>query len=244
MSIDTLTYYPYFGHGGRFGNYFFRNMLGSILAHKYDLKAIYKYHDIFDKLNIKLYSGNKVYLNSNIIIDDNNYIEFINNDIHLNNKLLLFGYYQKPEFCKILKKYFDENHREYFNENNSYYNRTNNDLFVHIRLDDAVQYNPGFNYYDKVLSNIKYDNGYISSDTPDHKMVIDLINKYNLKLYNNSIDDTLLFSSTCKNIVLSNGTFSWLIGFLSNNSNIYYPIMKKEWHGNIFVFDEWNGIKI
>jgi hypothetical protein len=243
-TIDTKTYYPYFGHGGRFGNYFFRNLLGSILAKKYDLKAIYKYQEIFDKLNIKLYSGNNYYNNSPIIIDDNNYLDFINGTININNKLLLFGFYQKPDFCKFLKNYFHENHRDYFNNNNKYYNRSNNNLFIHIRLDDAEKYNPGFNYYDKVISSINYDIGYISTDTPNHKIVIDLINKYNLELYDSPIEETLLFSSTCKNIVLSNGTFSWLIGFLSNKSNIYYPSIKKEWHGNIFIFDEWKCITI
>jgi hypothetical protein len=54
-----------------------------------------------------------------------------------------------------------------------------------------------------------------------------------------------MFGSTCKNIILSGGTFSWLIGFLSpNNSNVFYPDIKKRWYGDIFNFKNWKKIII
>jgi hypothetical protein len=51
-----------------------------------------------------------------------------------------------------------------------------------------------------------------------------------------------MFASSCKNVVLSNGTFSWLIGLLGFYSNVYYPKIKTVWHGDIFVFPDWNEI--
>jgi hypothetical protein len=79
-TIDTLKYEPLFGNGGRFCNYFFRNMIGSILAKKYNLKAIYKYQDLFDKLNIKLYSGDLIYNNNPTIINNNNIFDYLHNN--------------------------------------------------------------------------------------------------------------------------------------------------------------------
>jgi hypothetical protein len=67
--------------------------------------------------------------------------------------------------------------------------------------------------------------------------------KYNLKIIDYDEVNTVMFGSTCKYIVLSNGTFSWLIGFLAYYSNIYYPKIIHKWHGDIFIFDSWNEIE-
>jgi hypothetical protein len=49
-----------------------------------------------------------------------------------------------------------------------------------------------------------------------------------------------MFASTCNHIVLSGGTFSWLIGFLAFFSkSIYYPRIKNKWYGDIFIFPHW-----
>ena len=45
-------------------------------------------------------------------------------------------------------------------------------------------------------------------------------------LHYNEID-TIQFGSTCKNIILSHGSFSAMIGNLSFYSNIYYPKIDK-----------------
>jgi hypothetical protein len=73
-------------------------------------------------------------------------------------------------------------------------------------------------------------------------MCIALINKYKLKIIKDTEVKTIMFGSTCKNIILSNGTFSWLVGLLGFYSNIYYPQIKNKWHGDIFVFPEWKLI--
>jgi hypothetical protein len=51
-----------------------------------------------------------------------------------------------------------------------------------------------------------------------------------------------MFGSTTKNIILSGGTFSWLIGFLGFYSKILYPNFRCQWFGSIFVFDDWSRI--
>jgi hypothetical protein len=62
-------------------------------------------------------------------------------------------------------------------------------------------------------------------------------------IYENPIE----YKFTYNNIILSGGTFSWLIGFLTEpNSNIYYPEIPFEntWYGDIFIFNNWNKVII
>jgi len=70
------------------------------------------------------------------------------------------------------------------------------------------------------------------------------------KLYQNLIlidydeIDTIKFASTCKYIILSYGSYSAIIGYLSFYSIIYYPEYnyKKIWCGNMLSIDGWNKI--
>lgn len=57
---------------------------------------------------------------------------------------------------------------------------------------------------------------------------------------------TLQYASTCKNIILSHGTFSAIIGYLSFYSNVYYPEYdyNNMWFGDIFSINGWNKISI
>ncbi len=69
------------------------------------------------------------------------------------------------------------------------------------------------------------------------------MNKFNLEIYNASPLNTIDFAKNFKNLVLSEGTFSWWIGFLSNANNIYFNERERFWHGDIFVFPEWKALK-
>ena len=123
------------------------------------------------------------------------------------------------------------------------------EVFIHIRLGDVTRVNPGIEYYRNCLNSIKFKKGYISSDSIDNDMVKTLIDEYKLIKYMNDPIKTIDFAKTFKNIVLSKGTFSWWIGVLSKGDNIMYPKEEQEWpnpphwHGNIFVYDKWKGIK-
>ena len=118
---------------------------------------------------------------------------------------------------------------------------------MHVRLGDKMHQIGtcvhDFDYYDHALmkaGSFKY--GYISSDSINHPICQQLIEKYGLHPYNSNEIDTILFASTCSTVILSTGTFSWLIGFLARFSTVYYPKITHRWHGDIFVFDDWTEI--
>lgn len=230
-------------HNGRFGNLFFINMFLHLFSKHFDLFCNYKYYDKFTELGIDLNIGTKTY-NSNLLITDKNFELFldtnnhhmfkpsniiIHNDMWLQNKnfgLYLYNYFNNLVYKNkiIMSNVFKERYNN------------NNDLFIHLRLGD-VQANTLkiTKYYDNLLSKIDFENGYISSDSIQNETCKYFIKKYKLNIVNYNEVKTIMFGSTCNNIILSGGTFSWLIGFFAFYSeNIYYPFYENPWFGDIF----------
>ena len=122
----------------------------------------------------------------------------------------------------------------------------NNDLFIHIRLGDVKQKTEQLQkYYIDTIDKLTFDKGFITSDSIDHSLCKKLIQKYKLEIIDKTEVETIMFGSVCKNIVLSGGTFSWLIGFLAlSSSNIYYPELPlgDRWYGDIFCFSNWKKV--
>jgi hypothetical protein len=236
---------------GRFGNLFFVNMYLHFLAIKYDLKCNYKYEEKFKKLGIFFHCGNKMY-NKNLLVTENNYLTLLENNFEPGNIIITNdNWYQSKLFCLIIQNYFDTvfGKKEQIINQNIFKNRygKNNDLFIHVRLGDISDKTQFLlPYYEKMLSTSNFEKGYISSDSIDSYICKILIQKYNLEVVNYSDIETIMFGCTCNNIILSGGSFSWLIGFLAFNSNyISYPDTKrfeKKWFGNIFNYTNWNCI--
>lgn len=235
------------GTGGGIGNIFFRNVILHIISKKENLKASYNIFDKFQKLGIDLFIEGQNEYNEKIMLTDDNFFEYVTSEITIQKNIGFGGYFQTKDFVIYLKEYFKNNkifekvinanvHKERYNNNN--------DLFIHIRLTDAAKHNHGISYYEKVIKMINYNRGYISSDDINHPICQYLITKYNLTIYSSKVVDTIHFSSTCKYIILSNGTFSWLIGFFAIYSSIFYPQpdLQHVWFGDIFVFPEWNCV--
>jgi hypothetical protein len=235
-------------HNGRFGNLFFVNMVLHFLSLKYNLKCRYKYYDKFKKLGIYLNCGDNEYPTS-IEVNDKNFLNLIKDETDVKHNIILNNnnWFQKKEFCIYLKEYFCIKSNKYkIINNNKYKNnyKNNNNLFVHVRLGDIINKVTNiYDYYDKTLQKINFIKGYISSDSIEHEICQNLIKKYNLNIVNKEEIETIMFASTCNNLVLSGGTFSWLIGFLAFYSkNIYYPKINQTWYGDIFSFSDWNQI--
>ena len=108
---------------GRFGNHFFRNLVATYLAKKYDLKAKYHNHDLFKEMNLHFYEEGKNVYSDIKVLDDNNFMEILNNYelTKLPYRIILPEYYQSREFALFIKPYFDNNIKKYYDEHNKYY---------------------------------------------------------------------------------------------------------------------------
>jgi len=236
-------------HGGRLGNSLFVGIAVHLIAKRSNLKFNYKYHDKFKKLGIELFSGENTF-DETISLRDNNFMGLINSEepIYKNIHVLNNVWCQIKEYAFFLKDYLEKEEQKSkiinANQHSDRY-KNNNDVYVHVRLGDVAHrgFTPGFDYFDKALTALKFENGYISSDSINHPLCKQIIEKFKLKTIETSEEDTIAFASTCKYLVLSSGTYSWMIGVLGYFSEIYYPKIYKVWHGDVFVFPEWKEIE-
>jgi hypothetical protein len=232
-------------HNGRFGNLFFVNMVLHFISKNHNLKTTYKYHDKFINLGIDLYTGNNTYKESTFLTELN-YFDLITKTSNFTNIIVTNNsWFQNYEFCLFLEIYFNqENIKNKIIKKNRFSGRynNNNDLFIHVRLNDIEELssNNTFEYYDTIIKKYNFENGYISSDDLNHPICCNLIKKYSLNIVGLNEEETIMFGSTCNILILSGGTFSWLIGFLAYFSKyINYPNNNKKWYGDIFIYKNW-----
>jgi len=235
---------------GRFANHFFRDLACSFIAGKNNTKFLYgPYKHKILRLGINLFEGEKNY-NDVITLNDQTFFQYINEDKKLEKNFSLYSSYcQTDKFANYLYNFLNENeNKKRIIEHNVYKERynNNNDVFIHIRLGDVSHFqenNHNFEYFDNILQNLKFDKGYISSDSINHDICQKLINKYNLNIFNEEEVQTIMFGSTCKHIILSAGTFSWMIGIFGFFSQVYYKPIKHRWYSDeIFNIPTWNKI--
>ena len=229
----TSTYY-----NGRLGNQIIRNLAVSLIAEKHNLYVDYCNNEWISELGINLFSGTHTFYNTIILGDDNYFLIYNCTDLTYNldpNN----SFFQTTEIGNLLYKYLNT-HKIKLNiiNKNPFIERynTNNDLYIHIRLTDMTDSNPGLNYYMNTIKSIEFENLYISTDEPTHDIITQIINYYPTAIildYNEIL--TIQFASTCKNIILSQGSFSALIGYLSFYSKVYYPAH----HGGLYNINSW-----
>lgn len=219
-------------HNGRLCNQIIRNLALSILAKKYDLYVEYSnYDNINNKLGIELFIGNKKY-DKTVVINEKNYMNYFNNNI-INNANFDFNgrYFQNEEITTMLYNHLTNNMKNIIDKNpyKERYNN-NNDIFLHIRLTDTKKWNVGIDYYIHCINSLKYDNIYIGSDNFNDELIIKLKTLYpSVILIDKNPIETIQFGSTCKNIILSHGSFSAVIGYLGFFSNVYFMNKIPKW---------------
>lgn len=180
---------------------------------------------VADKLGLNISNP----LDTKILPHKNIFPPDTGDDIHFNGFFQtqdIVGHFSELSFLKVEKR---------------------NETFVHARLGDLLEVHSGdgnrfmpLDYYEMAIGQSK--GGYISSDSPNHPIVKELIQKYNLNLFEDSPENTIVFAAGCSKKVLSLGTFSWWIGYLGNQKEVICPDFTKYpiWHGNIFPQQGWN----
>ena len=217
---------------GRLCNQIIRNLALSILAEKYDLYVEYSnYDNINNKLGIELFIGNKKY-DKTVSINNYNYMNYFNNNIKNNaNFDLMKDWFQSEEITTILHNHLTNNMKNIIDKNpyKERYNN-NNDIFIHIRLTDAAPWNVGIEYYIHCINLLKYDNIYIGSDNFNDSLIKKIKTLYPSVIFiSKKPIETIQFGSTCKNIILSHGSFSAVIGYLGFFSNVYFMNKIPKW---------------
>jgi hypothetical protein len=234
------------GHG-RFGNHFIRNICISIIAKNYDLAATYSVPHLFSRLGIPLFSGSRTF-ESSIQVTDDTVVSYLLGHASVSHNLFsLSSYLQIPDTARIIRQFLTSPEiQSSIIFNNPYKDRfnNNNDLYIHLRLGDVSYLAPDFQYFaDAILAaqkvNGPFSNGFISTESWDHPLTQRLIHTFNLKPLVLDEVNTFQFASTCRNVILSNGTFSWCIGVLSFFSTVVFPELIEEWSGDIMVFPDW-----
>ena len=234
---------------GRLCNQIFRNLSLSIIAEKHNLFVDYSIHELIGKLGIELFVGENIH-NHTIMLTDDNYFEILSQPVLLYNLNANRSYFQTKRISNYLYNYLQNDIvKQRIINKNPFFDRYNNndDIFIHIRLTDVADYNPGIEYYLYVISIQPQTsrNIYVSSDDLSHEIIQQIVNKYpNTILLNYDEIQTIQFGSTCKYIILSQGTFSAVIGYLAFYSQVYYKEFDqtKIWHGDIFSIDSWNMV--
>jgi hypothetical protein len=230
---------------GRLGNQIIRNIAVSLLAEKSDLHVSYSSHEQISQLGIDLFCGTKHH-DTCMELTDVNYILVYDQPFITRHFGNIWAFFQTKEISSIIYQYLHSNTvKASIMNKNPFANRykNNNDACVHIRLGDIAHFNPGLAYYQKTLSSLTFDKLYITTDQKDHDTIQQLISLYpNASIIEYDEIQTFQFASTCKHIILSHGSFSAVIGYLSYFSDIYYPEYEsdKMWYGDMFSIPGWN----
>lgn len=219
-------------YAGRLGNNYFQYVAAYIFAKKFNLSLITP--PIYNVFILPIIQGN-IYDNQVIDVNDDNYLNLLKSDKIENAHYRFVGFYQIKEF---ILEYRDEIKAIF---DLKYNNVDKNLVFVSYRIGDILNTKNilPIEYYIEALNKLNCIGGFISSDTLNHPNILELSKMYNLELYDNDANNTINFAKNFNNLVLSEGTFSWWIGFLSNAENIIYNERPRFWHGDIFVLPEW-----
>ena len=214
---------------GRLGNKMVQFAAGYILAKKSGL-SLADHPKSLDRFKIKLSPGesysDKVHLN------DTNYYEHLNNPL-FDTGYVLSGFFQD---ARLLCDYRNDIIRLYQFDKQPKIITTQKDCFVHARIGDLLN-NPNRNmayfqpdYLEQQLETVRnsFDAVYISSDTIDYPPLVELIDKYDLTVYQSDPLDTILFAKNFDNLILSAGSFSYWMAYLSeaNNITVYGKVAK------------------
>lgn len=166
--------------------------------------------------------------------------EFCHPDFSINDiindltprKIVLDGYFQRKKFYVP----FREQIIKWFNPTS--YNIDKSDIAIHIRLGDLLCPNLRKHllppeYYEEAIKLCPQGKITICTDYPEYDFIQYMIKKYNASIFSDTEKNTVSFLAAHNNLILSQGSFSFWAGFLSNGNNIINAIPKTGWNSDV-----------
>lgn len=205
---------------GRLGNNLFQYSLGRIISKELDFKLSADPIPGFDETYKEIlgkdcsFNTSKQHLEKHII----DLKSIIQNKS--DRKIILNGYFQRYEYYE---KYSDEIKKWLYFKNQ--YKQLSNDLVVHIRRDDYIThgYTLTFESYKKMIESVSFNKIYITTDSPND-VFLKKFDAYNPVIVNNSCIEDFKFISSFNKIIISQSSYSWWAAFLSNATEIIFPV--------------------
>jgi hypothetical protein len=229
--------------GGRFGNHLIRNIAANFLVKQHNIRYEYTFMPEMTRLGFTVYNGANIYTHT-VGVNESNYFETLNGppcniamEHYYQTKEFMDFLRSRvetgsvgakgsavpvPGFAKDVASTCADFRPNIVEENA---------VFVHVRLGDIADvFDIPFSYYDAAMQRILGQSdkqngeqseqpvnqikGYISSDSIDHPTCTALIQKYDLQPVLGDGVQTVIFASKCKHMVLSQGSFSWMMSFV------------------------------
>jgi len=239
------------GANGRLGNQIIRNIAVSLIAEKFDLYVDYSSKEIINNLGIPLYCGSRKLLTT-IELNDDNYMRILNAerlDSNLNSDR---AYFQTKPIMELIYNYLRSDKVMNLVKNRNEYKDlygNNDSVYIHVRMGDVSQHNPGAEYYINALRMIEadryVDTVYVSSDSPDHEIIQTIKRAHpNVRVLNINEEYTIKYGSVQRSVIMSHGTYSMIIGYIGYESeSYYYPLYNSsvKWYADL-KREEWKSV--
>ena len=207
---------------GRLGNNLIQYAAGAILAEKTGMclktKPESRNNNFGEAFSLQPIDG--VCYDKTIELNDKNYYDHLNNP-EPNIGYILNGFFQDSKLlCDFRDQILDLYKLPEPKESIS-----SDDVFIACRLGDCLKGPRTYctmEYIENQLkaSRHKYDKAYVTSDTITHPPLKRLIEEYNLTVYQDEPMDTILFGAQFNNLILSAGSFSYLMAYFSKADNV------------------------
>ena len=232
---------------GRFCNQVIRSWFASILAGRLDLAVDYAHGADIRRLGAELFSGSAVLPGEFAPASDDALLDFLEGSAPPPASKLCFRndncYFQSRRCSARLREWL-LSQAERVRAANPFAARyrNNSEVFLHVRLGDASAFSPGIDFFRAALARVGPDPaGCISSDSPDHPLILQLVTEFpRLRVvHSDDLPLLILFASTFAHVVLSHGSFSAVIGFLAFDSTVYYAPYNVAWCGDMFSQPDW-----
>ncbi len=241
--------HPFLAGGGRLGNKVIQNFVVSWLAEHYDLRAHYEYAAECAALGLRFHEGGQRSAEggAEVLLTSELLRELLSRPpgTQLQHTLVLSNqYYQEAWVAQRLLVQDLPQQRLRIQQSNPFRGRysSNSDTFIHVRLGD-LPYNPTLQQYLAAVQGLGASVGgevYIASDSREHPLVQELRARLNATVLDLDQVATIQFGSTCRWLVLSDGTFSWLIGALAFYArNITRATTHVRWFGTDIFPEHW-----